>query len=129
MSSTLRNISVLDRPRSDDLLGVAASKVDDNRLYRGLDELLPLKEKLEVFLKERFGSLFGIEYDLHAVRRDEHDILRDRQKRIRSQKRAVTRATIDPIASKSASAWWSRRVAVCRWDTKSLPEIATTRRR
>ncbi len=47
-----------------DLLGVAASKVDDNRLYRGLDEVLPLKEKLEVFLKERFGSLFGIEYDL-----------------------------------------------------------------
>jgi hypothetical protein len=33
-----------------DLLGVPASKVDDNRLYRGLDELLPLKDKLEVFL-------------------------------------------------------------------------------
>jgi len=47
-----------------DLLGVAASQVDDNRLYRGLDEVLPLKEKLEVFLKERFGTLFGIEYDL-----------------------------------------------------------------
>jgi len=47
-----------------DLLGVPASKVDDNRLYRGLDELLPLKEKLEVFLKERYGTLFGIEYDL-----------------------------------------------------------------
>jgi len=47
-----------------DLLGVSASKVDDNRLYRGLDELLPLKEKLEVFLKGRYGALFGIEYDL-----------------------------------------------------------------
>jgi transposase len=47
-----------------DLLGVPASKVDDNRLYRGLDELLPLKEKLQVFLKERYGTLFGIEYDL-----------------------------------------------------------------
>ncbi len=47
-----------------DLLGIPASRVDDNRLYRGLDELLPLKEKLEVFLKERYGTLFGIEYDL-----------------------------------------------------------------
>ena len=43
---------------------VPAAKVDDNRLYRGLDELLPLKEKSEVFLKERYGTLFGIEYDL-----------------------------------------------------------------
>src|SRR5205807_1986314 len=47
-----------------DLLGVPVAKVDDNRLYRGLDELLPLKEKMEVFLKERYGTLFGIEYDL-----------------------------------------------------------------
>jgi len=47
-----------------DLLGVPASKVDDNRLYRGLDEVLPLKEPLEVFLKNRYGTLFGIEYDL-----------------------------------------------------------------
>jgi hypothetical protein len=47
-----------------DLLGVAPCKVDDNRLYRGLDVVLPLKEKLQVFLKQRFGTLFGIEYDL-----------------------------------------------------------------
>jgi transposase len=47
-----------------DLLGVPVEKVDDNRLYRGLDELLPQKRSLEVFLKERFGELFGIEYDL-----------------------------------------------------------------
>ena len=47
-----------------DLLGVPVDKVDDNRLYRGLDELLPHKEALEVFLKQRFGELFAIEYDL-----------------------------------------------------------------
>ena len=47
-----------------DLLGVPLDKVDDNRLYRGLDELLPHKQALEVFLKERFGELFAIEYDL-----------------------------------------------------------------
>lgn len=47
-----------------DLLGVPLDKVDDNRLYRGLDQRLPHKQALEVFLKERFGELFGIEYDL-----------------------------------------------------------------
>lgn len=47
-----------------DLLGVPLDKVDDNRLYRGLDELLPHKVALEKFLKQRFGELFAIEYDL-----------------------------------------------------------------
>jgi transposase len=47
-----------------DLLGVPIDKIDDNRLYRGLDQLLPHKEALEKFLKERFGELFAIEYDL-----------------------------------------------------------------
>jgi transposase len=47
-----------------DLLGVPVDKVDDNRLYRGLDALLPHKEALETFLKQRFGELFAIEYDL-----------------------------------------------------------------
>jgi transposase len=47
-----------------DLLGVPVDKVDDNRLYRGLDALLPHKEALEKFLKGRFGELFAVEYDL-----------------------------------------------------------------
>ena len=47
-----------------DLLGVPVDKVDDNRLYRGLDALLPHKEALEKFLKQRFGELFAVEYDL-----------------------------------------------------------------
>ena len=47
-----------------DLLGVPLDKVDDNRLYRGLDALLPHKSALETFLKQRFGELFAIEYDL-----------------------------------------------------------------
>jgi hypothetical protein len=47
-----------------DLLGVPVDNVDDNRLYRGLDKLLPHKDDLEKFLKERFGELFAIEYDL-----------------------------------------------------------------
>lgn len=47
-----------------DLIGVPTDSVDDNRLYRGLDILLPHKEALETFLKNRFGELFDIDYDL-----------------------------------------------------------------
>jgi len=47
-----------------DLLGVAAKQVDDNRLYRTLDALLPHKEALEIHLKNRMGELFELEYDL-----------------------------------------------------------------
>jgi len=47
-----------------DLLGIPAEKVNEQRLYRALDALLPHKEALEVFLKNRLGTLFGLEYDL-----------------------------------------------------------------
>ena len=47
-----------------ELLGVPVGRVDDNRLYRTLDELLGLKEHLQTHLKQRMGSLFGLEYDL-----------------------------------------------------------------
>jgi len=47
-----------------DLLGVPEEKVYDNRLYRALDKLLPHKAELEVFLKEKLGDLFELEYDL-----------------------------------------------------------------
>ncbi len=47
-----------------ELLGVPSDRVDDNRLYRALDALLPHKEQLEVHLKNRLGELFDLEYDL-----------------------------------------------------------------
>jgi len=47
-----------------DLLGVPASKINDDRLYRGLDRVLFHKEALQVFLKNRLGSLFDLKYDL-----------------------------------------------------------------
>ena len=46
------------------LPGVSEDHVDDNRLYRCLDKLLPHKEALEVHLKNRMGELFHLEYDL-----------------------------------------------------------------
>jgi hypothetical protein len=47
-----------------DLLGVPAEKVNEDRLYRALDQLLPHKEALEKHLKERLGELFELDYDL-----------------------------------------------------------------
>lgn len=47
-----------------DLLGVSQERVDDNRLYRTLDRILPHKEALETHLKNRLGELFDLEYDL-----------------------------------------------------------------
>jgi transposase len=47
-----------------DLLGIAEDKVNDDRLYRALDQLLPHQQALEEHLKERLGNLFALEYDL-----------------------------------------------------------------
>jgi transposase len=47
-----------------DLVGIPVEKVNEQRLYRALDALLPHKEALEVFLKNRLGELFALEYDL-----------------------------------------------------------------
>ena len=47
-----------------DLLGVDEEKINENRLYRGLDKVLPLKSALEDHLKKRWESLFGITFDL-----------------------------------------------------------------
>jgi transposase len=47
-----------------ELLGVPAAKVNDDRLYRSLDRLLPHKPALEKHLKQRLGELFDLDYDL-----------------------------------------------------------------
>jgi len=52
------------RTALDDLLGVAAEQVHTDRLYAGLDALLPHKEALERHLKGRLGDLFDLKYDL-----------------------------------------------------------------
>lgn len=47
-----------------ELLGVPSDKVNDDRLYRALDRLLPHKEGLEKHLKRKLGELFPMNYDL-----------------------------------------------------------------
>jgi len=48
----------------EDLLGIAVPQVNTDRLYSGLDQLLPCKEAIEKHLKQRLGELFDLEYDL-----------------------------------------------------------------
>ena len=64
-SSELRIAEHLyERSPLADLLGIPDDKVNDDRLYRALDQLLPEKVELEKHLKERLGELFNLEYDL-----------------------------------------------------------------
>ena len=48
----------------DNLLHIEAGKINDTRLYRCLDRLLPLQTKIEQHLKQRFGELFQAEFDV-----------------------------------------------------------------
>jgi len=48
----------------DDLVGIEEGKINDTRLYRCLDRLLPHKTKLEHHLKQRYGELFAAEFDV-----------------------------------------------------------------
>jgi len=52
------------RTALDDLLGVSAERINENRLYRALDQLLPHKEAIEQHLVKRLGELFDLSYDL-----------------------------------------------------------------
>lgn len=47
----------------DDLIGVPAEKINDDRLYRALDALLPHKDALCRHLQKRYGELFGMNFD------------------------------------------------------------------
>ena len=48
----------------EDILGVSVESVNDDRLYRALDRLLPHKEALEGHLRSKLSELFELEYDL-----------------------------------------------------------------
>ena len=48
----------------DDLLHVPEGAINDSRLYRTLDRLLPQKTALERHLPARYGELFAVEFDV-----------------------------------------------------------------
>jgi transposase len=52
------------RTALEDLLGLQSGRVNDARVYRALDRLLPHKEAIERHLVKRLGELFDLSYDL-----------------------------------------------------------------
>lgn len=52
------------RTALEDLLALPAARVNDDRLYRALDQLLAHKTALEQHLVARLGELFALDYDL-----------------------------------------------------------------
>jgi len=52
-----------DKTALDDLMGVSTDRVNDDRLYRALDVLLPHKDALCKHLQDRYGELFGETFD------------------------------------------------------------------
>jgi transposase len=52
------------RTALEDLLGLSPERLNDDRLYRALDRLLPHKAAIEQHLVKRLGELFDLSYDL-----------------------------------------------------------------
>lgn len=52
------------RTALEDLLGVPAEQVNDDRLYRALDHLVEHKHELQQHLVKRLGELFSLDYEL-----------------------------------------------------------------
>jgi len=48
----------------EDMLELPSEQINDDRLYRALDRLLPHKRAIEEHLQKRLGELFALEYDL-----------------------------------------------------------------
>jgi transposase len=48
----------------EDLLGLPSALVNEDRLYRALDRLLPHKTAIEQHLRSRLGELFALDYEL-----------------------------------------------------------------
>jgi hypothetical protein len=48
----------------EDVLHIPDGKVNDSRLYRALDQVLPHKTALERHLTTRYGELFAAEFDV-----------------------------------------------------------------
>jgi transposase len=47
----------------EDIMGVPGEKVNEDRLYRALDALIPYKDALCGHLQKRYGELFGTNFD------------------------------------------------------------------
>jgi len=48
----------------EDMLDLPSEQINDDRIYRALDRLLPHKRAIEEHLQKRLGEIFALEYDL-----------------------------------------------------------------
>ena len=87
------------------LLGVPASAVDDNRLYRALDQVLPYKEALETPTSRPDWGPCSTCTTTWCCMTSHRPISRVRRKVI-PRPSAATHGTTGPTASRCASAWW-----------------------
>ena len=85
-----------------DLLDIPEAKINDDRLYRALDHLLPHQAQLETHIKERLGTLFRLEYDLLLY--DVTSTYFEGQAAATRRPRGAIRAITGPTVNKSASA-------------------------
>ena len=107
-----------------ELLGVPADKINEDRLYRALDQLLPHKKKLEKHLKEKLAKVVLPGLRSVALRRQQHVFRRISGGQRSGQTRLLTQ-TNAPTANRSISPWWSA-VAACRSDTNCSRATGTT---
>ena len=87
-----------------EVLGVPLAKINDDRLYRALDALLPHKAALTKHLRAKGGELFGLTYDL--VLYDVTSTYFEGTAAATPRPSAAIRAITAPIACNSASRWW-----------------------
>ena len=111
------------RTALDDLLGLPEAKVNDDRLYRALDRLLPHKDALEEHLKD--GSERCSSWNTICCCTTSPAPTSRARPTATAGRSAAIRATIGPTASRSASVWSSPATAF-RWATRSSPATATT---
>lgn len=52
-----------EKTAMEDLLGISTDKINDDRLYRALDRLLPHKDKICRHLQDRYADWFGSTFD------------------------------------------------------------------
>ncbi len=92
------------RTALDDLLLLPGESVNEQRLYRALDQLLPHKHAIERHLRERLGELFALDYDLLL-----YDVTSTYFKgwpNRTTSPSAATAGITGRTASRCASRWW-----------------------
>jgi hypothetical protein len=88
----------------EDLVGLSEERLNDDRLYRALDRLLPHKRAIEEHLRRRLGELFSLDYGLLL-----YDVTSTYFEGLAAGNRLARRGYSRdhrPIAGRCVSPWW-----------------------